>query len=390
MLNMEATTPVVVLGVQVGGLAAARSLGRLGVPVYGVNATKASPGMLSRYWTKTFLWDVVRRSREDSRAFMRTLAEEIGRRAILLPTVDSTAALVAEHADELTEWFDFARVDPRMLRSLMNKVELCAVANAHGVPTAQVTVPRTRDDVASFSENVAFPIVIKGIDPTRKYGKMKAVVHSRDALLEAYDRASDVDPPNLMLQEYIPGDDTTGWTFYGYFNGASECVAGYSARKIRLSPAHTGLITLGFVDQIPAVQGFCARFMTAVGYRGPVNIGGKFDHRDGKYKVLDVNARLGASFRLCVSESGMDVVQMLYRDLTGQALPREPAQLGRRWLYEEDVFEAPTYMRSGELTFGAWLRSLRGIDECAMWARDDIRPFGYWLLSRLKGQLTGR
>jgi predicted ATP-grasp superfamily ATP-dependent carboligase len=219
---------------------------------------------------------------------------------------------------------------------------------------------------------------------------MKAIVQTRDALLKTYAGASDDGAPNLMLQEYVPGDDTTGWTFYGYFNRASECLAGYTARKIRLSPAHTGLISLGVVDEIPEAQAFCARFMTAVGYQGPVNIGGKFDRRDGQYKVLDVNARLGASFRLCVSESGLDVVQMLYRDLTGQHIPRERAQAGRRWLYEEDVFEAPTYMRSGELTLGAWLRSLRGIDEYAMWARDDVRPFGYWLLSRIKRQVTGR
>jgi D-aspartate ligase len=387
--TFDPATPVVVLGVEVGGLAAVRSLGRLGVPLYGIHPLR-SPGMLSRYWKKTFQWDAVHRSREESGEFLRALAAEIGRRAILLPTVDATAALIAEHAGELAQWFDFARVEPRLLRSLMNKADLCTVANAHGVPTAQVTVPRTRDDVASFGARATFPIVIKGIDPTRRYGKMKAIVQTREALLEAYDRASDVDPPNLMLQEYIPGDDTTGWTFYGYFNGRSECIAGYAARKIRLAPAHTGLITLGVVDEIPEVQDFCARFMTAVGYRGPVNIGGKFDSRDGKYKVLDVNARLGASFRLCVSETGMDVVQMLYRDLTGQAIPRERAQMGRRWFYEEDVFEAPTYVRNGEITISGWLRSLRGIDECAIWARDDMRPFGYWLLSRVKRKITGR
>jgi predicted ATP-grasp superfamily ATP-dependent carboligase len=389
MLPIDSTTPVVVVSVQVGALAAARSLGRQGVPMYGINPI-VTPSMRSRYWTKTFRWDAVHRSREDTLNFLRAVAGEIGRRAILLPTVDTTAALVAELAGELAPWFDFARVAPQLLRSLMNKVELCAIANAHGVPTAQVTVPRTSDDVAAFSARAAFPIVIKGIDPTRRHGKMKAIVQTRDALLDAYAAASDVDPPNVMLQEYIPGDDTTGWTFYGYFNGASECLAGYAARKIRLAPAHTGVISLGVVDEIPAVQEFCARFMTAVGYRGPVNIGGKYDHRDGRYKVLDVNARLGASFRLCVSESGMDVVEMLYRDLTGQAVPRERPRVGRKWLYEEDVFEIPTYLRAGETTIGAWLGSLRGVDELAMWARDDNRPFVYWLLSRTKRLVTGR
>jgi predicted ATP-grasp superfamily ATP-dependent carboligase len=346
--------------------------------------------MLSRYWTKTFRWDPVRRPREETRRFLGAVAGEIGRRAILLPTLDATALLIAEDRDYLAQWFDFAHVEPRLLRALMNKREMCALAGEHGVPTAQVAVPRTPDDVAAFADRSVFPIVVKAIDPTRRHGKLKAVVHSRAKLLETYARASDVDPPNLMLQEYVPGDDETGWTFYGYFDQNAQCCAAYTARKIRLAPAHTGFITLGVVDEIPAAQDFCARFMTAVGYRGPVNIGGKHDRRDGTYKVLDVNVRLGASFRLCVSERGTDVAQMLYRDLTGQGVARERAQAGRRWYYEEDVFQAAAYVRMGEWTIGGWLRSLRGIDECAMWARDDVRPFAYWLLSRLRRAVTGR
>lgn len=263
----------------------------------------------------------------------------------------------------------------------MNKLDLYSLATANGVPTPGVLVPRTRDEVAAFGERAAFPVMIKGIDPTRQHGKTKLIAATPQEVLRCYGDAEGLEPPNLMIQEYIPGSDASGWTFYGYFDTASACVAGFTARKIRLAPAYTGVISLGTADDNEIALSFCRRFMSAVGYRGVVNIGGKYDHRDGLYKVLDVNPRLGASFRLCASDTGFDVVRILYLHMTGQRVPAVRAQAGRKWLLEDDVFSAWTYLRKGELTFRQWLRSMRGVHELAWWARDDPLPFVIWSLS---------
>ena len=39
-------------------------------------------------------------------------------------------------------------------------------------------------------------------------------------------------------------------------------------------------------------------FMQAIGYHGILDIGYRRDQRDGSYKVLDVNPRIGCTFRL--------------------------------------------------------------------------------------------
>ncbi|MGH2404243.1 MAG: carboxylate--amine ligase, partial [bacterium] len=253
-----------------------------------------------------------------------------------------------------------------------------------------VSVPRSRDDVAAFARRAAYPVVGKGIDPSRPQGKMKIIANRPDELLATYADAGTVSPPNFMLQEYIPGDDETGWTFYGYFDESSECLASFSARKIRLAPAYTGVISLGVTDDNETVQEACRKFMKGAGYRGPVNIGGKFDRRDGQYKVLDVNARLGASFRLCLSEAGLDVVRVLYLHLTGQRVSAQHGLIGRRWLLEEDLFAFRRYVRDGRLTYGQWWRSLRGVHECAWWAPDDPKPFVWWWMGRMKHSLGWR
>jgi predicted ATP-grasp superfamily ATP-dependent carboligase len=117
--------------------------------------------------------------------------------------------------------------------------------------------------------------------------------------------------------------------------------------------------------------------LAELSYRGLVDLDLRRDARDGQYKLLDFNPRLGAQFRLFRNQDGLDVVLAAYLDLTGQAVPEGTQLNGRRFLVENyDPLAALRYWRDGELRPGSWLASLRSVDELAWFARDDLRPFG--------------
>ncbi len=178
-----------------------------------------------------------------------------------------------------------------------------------------------------------------------------------------------------MLQEYIPGGDDVVWMFNGYFDSASDCLVGITGRKIRQTPVYTGATSLGICLRNDEVDETTRRWMKALGYRGILDIGYRYDARDDQYKVLDVNPRIGGTFRLFVARNGMDVARALYLDLTGQTVPiAEPIE-GRKWLDERDVFSCLQYRRDGRLTVRQWAASLGGIRESVYFARDDIAPF---------------
>ncbi|HET7227057.1 MAG TPA: hypothetical protein VFJ55_00325 [Chthoniobacterales bacterium] len=113
--------------------------------------------------------------------------------------------------------------------------------------------------------------------------------------------------PGLILQEYIAGGDATVWMFNGYFNEESECLFGATGRKLRQFPAHRGSTSQGISEKNEAVEAQTARLMKAVRYRGPLDMGYRFDARDGQYKLLDVNRGIGSTFRLFAAENGLDV-----------------------------------------------------------------------------------
>jgi predicted ATP-grasp superfamily ATP-dependent carboligase len=216
--------------------------------------------------------------------------------------------------------------------------------------------------VLEHAEHASFPTVVKCINagdapPT---APRVMIAESREELTEAYRLMEAPDVSNLMLQEYIPGTPETVWMFNGYFDGRSECKVGFTGKKIRQSPPYTGATTLGVCLPNQTVHETTVRFMQAI----------------GQYKLLDVNPRIGGTFRLFVGDNGIDVLRALHLDLTGREVPATGSPDGRRWIVEPlDLSSSLVYRRRGDITLGAWARSFRGVREAAWFARDDPRPF---------------
>lgn len=388
-MAIDTSTPAVVLfSARHGGLGITRTLGRMGVPVYNVDGLRLVPAFKSRYSKGHFRWDVEDGPGKESIAQLAAVAAKIGRRAVLIPTTDATAMLVANYERELSEWFDFPIPGAGLVRKLTSKREMYFLARKLGIPTAETSFPHDRAEVLAYLETARFPVMLKGLFGKRLEkiaGRRMFIVRDRDELLRMYDAYEDRTDPNLILQEYIPGGDGTEWMFNGYFNRNSDCLVGYTGRKIRQHPAYTGATSLGICLRCDEVDQTTLRLMKDVGYRGIVDVDYRFDARDRRYKVLDINPRVGATFRLFVDENGMDVVRAMYLDLTGQKVEASPLREGRRWIVEDcDLIASFRYMRDGNLRIKEWLKSLRGIQESAIFALDDPMPAAWMALRNLQ------
>jgi D-aspartate ligase len=363
-----------------GVLGVVRSLGRLGIPVYLARDERRTPTDCSRYLRGVFTvaFDPARPARlvDD----LLEVAGRIGRRSILLPIDDLGALFVVDHAERLRGWFLFPDQSSALSHSLASKKELYLLCMRLGIATPETAFPQTRDQLVSFAERAQFPVVVKAIDPVllheRKHAKSVVIVPNAEALLDTYDRMEVREQPNLMLQEYIPGGAESIWMFNGYLDHRSRCLVGFTGVKLRQCLPHTGQTSLGVCRHNPVVQEITEEFLASVGYRGIVDLGWRYDARDGRYKLLDVNPRIGATFRLFVGTNGMDVARALYLDLTGQPVPASSAPDGRKWLVEQtDLYASLLYRAEGTLTATQWLRSFRGVREAAWFARDDPAPF---------------
>ena len=400
----DTSIPVVILNAgDHGPLGIARSLGRMGVPVYSIDPHVLVPCAFSRYCQGRFTWDIHTHTTPATLEFLRNVSRNTGgagTRPILIPTTDAATVFVADNSTYLRDWFLFPDQSSALVRALSDKKQMYFLATKYRIPTPEVMLPTSRLDVLQFVERAAFPIMLKGIDGFRLWkrtGRKMFIVSSQRELLETYEAAEDPESPNLMIQEYIPGGDDTVWMFNGYFNRKSECLVGFTGKKIRQCPVHTGSTSLGICLANEQVANTTKAFMKSIGYQGILDIGYRYDARDNSFKVLDVNPRIGATFRLFAASNGMDVVRALYLDLTEQPVPTATTSPGRKWVAEDlDLVSCYRYHREGQLTLKGWIHSLRGINEAAYLAKDDLLPLlplclnrGVELVRRLLRALLG-
>ncbi|WP_420708203.1 ATP-grasp domain-containing protein [Streptomyces sp. 142MFCol3.1] len=366
-----------------GGVGAIRSLGRLGIPMYAITEDRYTPAASSRYLRRAFVWPTTG-TEEPERLVegLLRIGRRIGRPAVLVPTDEEAAVLIAEHQDELGDRFLFPRVDAKLPRRLASKQGLHELCVEHGIPSPAAAFPQSYEDVVEFAGSARFPVVAKNreafVRRSRPAVNGTTRIATREGLLTL---ARDWGPqPGVILQEYLPREDAEDWIVHAYFDADSTPLAMFTGVKVRSWPPHAGMTANAYVVDNPELADLAARFIKEIGFSGIIDLDLRFDRRDGQYKLLDFNPRMGAQFRLFENESGIDVVRAMHLDLTGRAVPEGEQRSGHRYIVENiDLPALLAYRRSGYTTPHAPTRASG--TELAWLAGDDLRPF-FTMLAR--------
>ena len=360
-----------------GGVGAIRSLGRLGVPMYAITEDRCTPAAASRYLTRAFVWPTT--GTEDPGRLIEGLiriGRRIGRPAVLVPTDEEAAVLIAEHQSDLFRRFLFPRVEPGLPRRLASKQGLHELCVEHGIASPEAAFPQSYDDIVDFAEKARFPVVAKNreafVRRRRPAVNGTTRIATREGLLAlARDWG---ERPGVILQEYLPREEAEDWIVHAYFDRNSTPLALFTGVKVRSWPPHAGMTANAYVVDNPELADLAARFIKQIGYTGIIDLDLRFDRRDGQYKLLDFNPRMGAQFRLFESESAVDVVRAMHLDLTGRAVPEGEQRAGHRYVVENiDLPALLAYRRSGYTTPHAPKRPSG--TELAWFAGDDPLPF---------------
>ncbi|GGZ15950.1 carboxylate--amine ligase [Streptomyces poonensis] len=360
-----------------GGVGAIRSLGRLGVPVYAITEDRWTPAAVSRYLKRAFVWPTTgTEAPERLVAGLLRIGRRIGRPTVLIPTDEEAAVLIAEHQAELEGQFLFPRVEPGLPRRLASKEGLHDLCVKHGIASPAAFFPRAYEDVERFAATARFPVVAKNREAfvRRKRPAVNGTtrIECREGLLRLAREWGE--RPGVILQEYLPREDAEDWVVHAYFDAESAPLAMFTGVKVRSWPPHAGMTANAYIVDNPELADLATRFIKEIGFSGVVDLDLRFDRRDGQYKLLDFNPRMGAQFRLFENESGIDVIRALHLDLTGRPVPEGEQLTGRRYVVENiDLPALLAYRRSGYTTPHAPARASG--TELAWFARDDLWPF---------------
>jgi D-aspartate ligase len=372
---MSETTGALVIGGNLNGLSIARSLGRRGVPIWVTTPPNIKLASCSRYTIRTLPW----REEEDEAqvAYLSEIAERYQLdQWVLFPTSDQSAALLSKFHKELSRRFRVSTPNWNVLRWAYDKRLTYRLAAEERVDYPSTIYPGSEADLKDAS--CAFPAILKPAThaSTNRLTAQKAwPVANHQELLARYHQARELVPPDLILiQERIAGGGESQFS-YAALCRDGQPIASLTARRTRQYPIDFGYSSC-FVETIdvPEIVAPSKRLLAAIRYTGLVEVEYKFDARDGRYKLLDINPRLWTWSPLG-ARAGIDFPYLLWLMMVGKPVPELTGRTGVRWIRMcTDVPAAIHEMLRGRLSLGAYLRTLLGPVGFALMAADDPLP----------------
>jgi D-aspartate ligase len=371
----DAAVGAVVVGGDYQGLGIVRSLGRRGVPVCVVDDER-SIARFSRYAAG----GVRVRGLRDEGETVDALLQLCDRLAldgwVLYPTREETVVAIARSRDRLARRFRVPTPGFDVVRWAWDKRNTYARAAALGIPVPRTWTPRSTADLAAVDGEP--PFAIKPAIKERFLQATKAKAWRADSRAELGERfeaaAALVGPGEVMVQELIPGDGAQQFAYCALFCDGRP-VAAMTVRRTRQHPPEFGRAST-FVEtvNVPGLEAMSARFLRSIGYYGLVEVEYKRDPRDGRCKLLDVNARTWGYHTLGV-RAGVDFPALLFADQLGETVTMCRARAGVRWVrLLTDLPTAAIELRRGRLGWRSYVRSLRTADTEAVFAARDPLP----------------
>lgn len=319
-------------------------------------------------------------------SFLAALGKRMQQKGVLLIAHDTYLAEVAKQASELSPYFHFTAAAWSVLQRVMDKKVQYETAEAQGV-----AVPRTffLDDSPpdEIDPNaLAWPAILKaqfGKSFSRAIGRQVIIVDSIQEVRAACDAFKGF---SLMLQEIIPGGDDQLYSFGSCLGRSGEVLASVTGRKIRQHPAGFG--TALVAENLPTcdLSDRSTRLLRAMDFFGPSQVEFKLDPQDGRFKLMEINARFWKWHSLATA-CGANVAYAAYRDACGDPIELQTSvETHRFWTMSLDDFVMTgrrVYL--GKYPWRSWCKpyTSRWIDGISSW-HDPLPGLSYvWRMFRL-------
>ena len=293
-------------------LAATRSLGQRGIPVYVGAESLASLAGRSRYCARTFQYPSPWQRPREYTACILEFAKQFNA-AVLLPMTDVAVELIGEHTQELKGILSIPIPSLAQYRQLSNKYELTDWATRNGVPVPESIFLSDGAIEKVVDQITQWPVVVKpGASLISKNGLWaKTSVHvarNADELMHLYEDRWYLKQPSI-IQRVIVGE---GQGIFGLFS-QGQPLALFAHRRIREKPPGGGVSV--FRESIPLanpITDYALKIVQSAQWEGVAMVEFKVDRESGVPYLMEVNGRFWGSLQLAI-DAGVDFPFLTYQ-----------------------------------------------------------------------------
>ncbi len=257
---------------------------------------------------------------------LKTFAKEHkGALLILVGCTDAYADLIIENREFLSKFYFCSAPSADLAKKLISKDAFYLMCEEHGLDYPKTVVLEAEADKQKLASlPFSYPIVLKPASSIRYWqnpfdGMKKVYILKTEEeakkvaetiFRSGYDKA-------LIVQDFIPGDDAGMYVLTAYSDKKAKvkmmCLGHVLLEEHTPKGVgnHVAILTEYHQELMEKVK----IFLETVGYTGFSNFDIKFDPRDGKFKIFEINLRQGRS-NYYVTHSGANLAEFLVMDAT--------------------------------------------------------------------------
>jgi len=254
----------------------------------------------------------------DAPAFLDFLID-LGRKSpgnVLLVDNDPSSQLISEHRKELKKYFLFLTAEAEINDIGDDKKKTADAASRFGLPVPQ-TFSFNNSDNDPGKIDIDFPLVLK---PRKSHGSLgQYVIKNSDEFIRTLQIINDK-KSEYIAQEWIPGDVKNLCNCVTIFDENSQPRGIFSIRKLNVLSSkriRQGIATYYRSENIREIIKPSIEFLKSIKWQGLAELEFKYDERDSKFKLFEINPRVWAWIRLPM-ECGVNFPGIYYDLLCGK------------------------------------------------------------------------
>jgi len=366
--------PALVFGLSETGLAIGRSLGKLGVKVHGISYSKEI-GYYSKY-IHARVFTHPEQNNDQAINELKNFCETLNKKPVVFIASDVYLMLYAHNQDFFDKYFLHNLPGKDLILGIQDKYTQYKMAL-----NANINVPKTvftdvNKPIKTQVEGLIYPVFIKARDVNvwrvKVSGTKKGfVIENEEQLIEKLKFFNKQSVP-VIVQEIIKSKDDKNIKISVFIDKQGNTKLAFTLKKIHQNPIHFGIAVCAQSIKDEELLLLGAKLFKAINYRGVGSAEFKYDERDGKTKLIEINSRYWQQNSLA-DFCGMNFPLTDYLCATKQeVLKIENFEIGKKYLNLFSSYQSfKQYKKVNELTFKGWLKDIRGKKTIAFFNLDD-------------------
>jgi D-aspartate ligase len=234
----------------------------------------------------------------------------------VLPTDDVSSELLSPHKKEFEKYTQLPIAPYDTFMKARDKSQTLKIALQNHLPCPKTFFP-DEHPIEQIAQQVSYPVLVK---PNISSGSRGiAFVSDSSKLAEIYQTVK-AEWGECHIQEFIP----TGGTQYKadlFLDKNQELRAGIVYSKLRYFPINGGSSIVNCTVLQPQILHNAYTLLLAMGWTGFADFDFVTDPRDDTPKIVEINPRLPACFRITLA-AGIDFPYLIAKFATGDVVPQ--------------------------------------------------------------------